>query len=96
MHTRPAFVIHLPELTPSRRHAIAFAMFDFLDSGQALQICDDADMHLLRRQFESRNPRGFSWGVLENGPQHWRVRLTKTDIVADDSFACCSGGACGG
>ena len=84
-------VFDLATLAGPQRHAPVFAAFDALAVGDALELHADHDPQLLQRQFNSRNGGQFNWEVLQQGPQQWRVRLSRT-IAA--GAACC--GSCGG
>ena len=85
-------------ISPRDRHALIFARFDALKTGESLQLVSDHAPRPLRDQFEDRAPGQFNWSTLEAGPAQWRIRITRlaTAAIAAGSRACCSGGACCG
>jgi len=92
----PTFIVNLKNLDLSRGEAILFAMFECLDVGHSMVLSDIRNPQPIRAQLESRNPGGFVWVALENGPLNWQIKLTRRNACAEESFSCCSGGACGG
>ena len=96
--TATTTTIDLRTIAPRERHALVFACFDALQTGQAMQLVNDHDPQPLRLQLDDRAFGRFEWAALESGPSVWRVQITcvsiKPILVANDS--CCSGGACGG
>jgi len=88
-------VIDVRDIAPHERHAKIFGSFDELLPGEALQILNDHDPLPLRRQFDSRSAGQFQWAYLQQGPDQWRVLITKLESPEPES-SCCSGGACGG
>lgn len=93
--TTASLVIDVRELAPQERHAKIFGSFDELLPGEALQIVNDHDPLPLRRQLDSRSPGQFQWAYLQQGPDQWRVLISKVEVPEDEG-SCCSGGACGG
>lgn len=62
-------------LAPARRHAVIFATFETLGSGQAFVLVNDHDPKPLYYQFQAEQPGKFTWTYLEQGPEVWRVRI---------------------
>lgn len=62
-------------MAPARRHAVIFATFEALDSGQAFMLVNDHDPKPLYYQFAAEQPGKFTWTYLEQGPEVWRVRI---------------------
>ncbi len=56
---------------------IIFRAFESLASGEKLLIINDHDPKPLRERFASRMPGGFEWAYLEEGPETWRVEITR-------------------
>ena len=96
MPTSFAATIDVREISPRERHALIFRQFDALAPGQALQLVNDHDPQPLRQQFEVRSAGAFKWAYLQQGPDLWRVQISKTEPAAATGGSCCSGGACGG
>jgi uncharacterized protein (DUF2249 family) len=96
--TNTPTAIDLRTIAPRDRHALVFARFDALHTGQAMQLVNDHDPQPLRFQLDDRAFGQFDWAALESGPSVWRVQVTRVGRqpipVASDS--CCSGGACCG
>lgn len=86
-------VIEVQEIPPRERHATIFAAFRDLKAGDTLEIVNDHDPMPLYHQFEAQAPGAFSWDYLQNGPQVWRVSITKL-APSHASGGCC--GHCGG
>ncbi len=88
-HTR----VDLRELAPSERHPLVFSTFDQLGTGQAMELINDHNPKPLHARFMMDLPGRFSWDYLEQGPDTWRVAITRL-APAQGSKQCC--GACGG
>ena len=78
----PEHTAELPQLDvrvipPREKHPTIFATFDALESGQAFVLVNDHDPFPLRYQFEATRAEQFAWEYLEQGPQVWRVRISK-------------------
>ena len=61
-----------------QRHPLIFQTFDNLQVGQSLQLVNAHDPAPLHNQFDFRLRGQFSWNYLEQGPEAWRVRITRT------------------
>jgi uncharacterized protein (DUF2249 family) len=88
--------IDLRQIAPPARHPLIFSTFEALLPGQALELINDHDPQPLNAQFELRSPGQFSWNYLENGPQVWRVEISKSAKAASAASGGCCGGCCGG
>ena len=92
-----ASTIDLRQIAPSERHPLIFSSFAALLPGQTLQLINDHDPQPLNEQFQMRSPGLFRWSYLEQGPQVWRVQISKSaKTTSTASGGCCSGGACCG
>ena len=76
-----------------KRRSAAFATFDRLSVDASMELMSDHDPVTLAAQFELEKPNLFSWVSLENGPEVWRVAVTK--IKTKHGVDSCCGG-CGG
>ena len=94
MSVSTASTLDLRQIAPPQRHALIFSTFEALLPGQALELINDHNPQPLNDQFQMRSPGQFSWNILEQGPQVWRVQIAKTGKAAA-SGGCC-GGCCGG
>lgn len=70
--------LDVTKIAPRRKHPTIFETFDELAQGESFVIKNDHDPRPLRYQFQAERPDQFSWEYLDEGPQVWRVRLTKT------------------
>jgi uncharacterized protein (DUF2249 family) len=88
--------VDLRNIAPRERHALVFSTFKSLPPGAAMELINDHNPQPLLGQFESGLYGGFSWTVVESGPEQWRVQIAKP---ADSKpvhgvNSCC--GSCGG
>lgn len=65
------------QYAPKDKHRVIFETFDGLESGQALELVNDHDPRPLSYQFMMERPDSFTWEYLEEGPQVWRVAISK-------------------
>lgn len=93
-HPMPALVLNLPLVAEERRELITLSLFETLEAGQTMLICDYRDLRQLQDHFTPRQTQNSVWMFLESGPELWRVLITKSRAAANDSSSCCSGGAC--
>jgi uncharacterized protein (DUF2249 family) len=59
------------------RKARVLATFDALAVGEILVVLNDHMPNGLRRHFEQLRPGAFGWKALENGPEAFRVEITR-------------------
>lgn len=85
--------IDVREIAPRERHPLIFSTFHALASAQAMEIVNDHDPKPLYYQMQAEQPGQFNWEYLENGPEVWRVRITKLGAAGVDGGECC--GCCG-
>lgn len=69
--------IDVREIPPRERHPLIFSRYDALAPGASLELVNDHDPRPLRYQFEAERGGRFSWDYLEEGPDRWRVRITR-------------------
>ena len=85
-------------IAPRERHPLIFSTFRGLASGQSMELVNDHDPRPLYYQFNAELPGEFGWEYLEQGPDTWRVSITRVGEAratgADASGSCCGGG-CG-
>ena len=95
--TQAAPRIDVRTIAPRDRHPLIFSTFNSLAAGQAMELVNDHDPRPLYYQFNAQMPGQFTWAYLENGPDLWRVAITRTqDGPAADTAGSCCGGGCGG
>ena len=81
-------------IAPRERHPLIFSTFRSLAPGQAMELVNDHDPRPLYYQFQAEMPGTFTWEYLEQGPENWRVAITRNDVPVAASEKCC--GSCGG
>ncbi|HYE41011.1 MAG TPA: DUF2249 domain-containing protein [Ramlibacter sp.] len=91
--TQTASRIDVRTIAPRDRHPLIFSTFGKLARGQALELVNDHDPRPLYFQFDAQMPGQFEWKYLEQGPELWRVAITRT-ATAHEAGSCC--GSCGG
>ena len=62
---------------PAKRHDMVFDAFDELEAGEAFEFTNDHDPKPLYYQIEAESQQRFDWEYLEDGPEVWRVKVTK-------------------
>jgi uncharacterized protein (DUF2249 family) len=66
------------EIPPASKHPTIFDTFDDLEVGESFVLVNDHDPKPLRYQFQAeRGEDAFGWRYLKEGPQVWRVELTR-------------------
>jgi uncharacterized protein (DUF2249 family) len=92
----PTSRIDVRTVAPRDRHPLIFSTFQRLASGQALELVNDHDPRPLYYQFDAQLPGQFAWDYLEQGPDLWRVAITRTKAGPAAEAGSCCGGGCGG
>jgi uncharacterized protein (DUF2249 family) len=69
--------VDVRNITPRERHPLIFSTFHKLPAGHAMQLVNDHDPKPLFYQFNAELPGQFGWDYLEQGPDTWRVSITK-------------------
>ena len=85
--------IDVRTIVPRERHPLIFTTFAHLNPGEAFLLVNDHDPKPLYYQFNAEIPGQFAWQYLEQGPDTWRVAITRT-ATAHETGSCCGG--CGG
>lgn len=70
-------VVDAREIPPQKRHPLLFQTFDEMRVGAAFILVNDHDPIPLYYQFMDRRTEQFRWEYVEEGPELWRVRITK-------------------
>ncbi len=72
-------LIDVRTLPPAERHPRIFGVLTSLEPGASMHIASDHDPRPLHYQIESRFPETFDWSYLEQGPDTWRVEITRAN-----------------
>ena len=70
--------IDVRTIQPRDRHPLIFKTFDNLKPGESFELVNDHAPQPLYYQFLHERPDVFEWEYLEEGPETWRVRITRT------------------
>lgn len=70
-------ILNVTLLEPRMKHPTIFARFDELPAGKSLTIHNDHDPKPLYYQLLGERGNTFTWEYLEQGPEWWKVRITK-------------------
>lgn len=71
-------VLDVRPIPPREKHPTIFQTFGALEPGQAFVLVNDHDPMPLRYQFEAEHEGEFGWEYLEEGPDVWRVQISRT------------------
>jgi len=77
MQTEVDNVLNVTLLEPRMKHPTIFARFDELNPGESLIIHNDHDPKPLYYQLLGERGNIFTWEYLEQGPQWWKVKISK-------------------
>lgn len=77
-------ILDVTILPPREKHPTIFRRFDELKEGEALTITNDHDPKPLYYQMINERGPVFVWEYLENGPEWWRVRITRQNKRNDE------------
>lgn len=69
--------VKAPDYPPREKHPIIFNTFDSLNSGEAMELINDHDPKPLYYQFMMERTDEFTWEYLEEGPEVWKVAISK-------------------
>jgi len=72
-------IINVPEIEPKLKHPTIFQVFDSLSGGESLVIHNDHDPKPVYYQLLGERGDIFKWQYLEQGPELWKVRITKKE-----------------
>lgn len=62
---------------PRDKHPTIFNTFESLKAGETMELINDHDPRPLHYQMLAEMPDQFEWEYLEQGPEVWRVAITK-------------------
>lgn len=71
--------LYVPDLEPRLKHPTVFERFDALQAGESFLLINDHDPIPLYYEMKAERGDSFSWEKLENGPETWKVAITKKD-----------------
>ncbi|NGM63062.1 iron-sulfur cluster repair di-iron protein [Sphingobacterium sp. SGG-5] len=77
--------LNVTQIEPRLKHPTIFEHFDALVQGEAFEILNDHDPKPLYYQLLGERGNIFTWEYVENGPEWWRIRITKPAAVQEDT-----------
>ena len=78
MQNSEGTVIDVRTVVPRDRHPLIFGAFEALEVGQSFELVNDHAPRPLYYQFLFEREGQFHWEDIEEGPDEWRVRITRT------------------
>lgn len=70
--------LNVVTIAPRERHPLIFRTFDELRQGESFVLLNDHDPKPLYYQLLHEREGQFSWEYLEQGPETWRVKISRT------------------
>jgi uncharacterized protein (DUF2249 family) len=64
-------------IAPRERHPLIFKTFDEMEKGGSFVLVNDHDPKPLYYSFLHEREGQFGWDYLVQGPEEWRVRISK-------------------
>lgn len=80
MQTETKNILDVTLIEPRLKHPTIFEHFDALEAGETLTINNDHDPKPLYYQLLGERGNIFKWQYTENGPEWWKVKITKNNI----------------
>ena len=77
MQTLTENILNVTVIEPRLKHPTIFARFDELREGESLTIHNDHDPKPLYYQLLGERGNIFEWEYLEQGPEWWKVKISK-------------------
>lgn len=77
MQTITENILDVTVLEPRQKHPTIFKRFDELSEGESLTIHNDHDPKPLYYQLLGERGNIFNWEYLEQGPEWWKVKISK-------------------
>lgn len=71
-------ILDIRPIRPAERHPLIFDQFDGMQAGESFILVNDHNPKPLFYQFQAERTGQFTWEYLEEGPEAWRVRITRT------------------
>ncbi len=71
-------ILDVRTIPPAQRHPMIFQRFAALPVGSGFTLVNDHDPKPLYYQLNFENSGQLGWDYLEQGPEVWRVRISRT------------------
>ena len=69
--------LNVTDIVPRERHPLIFETFDGLNKGEYFVLINDHDPKPLYYQFLHERAGLFQWEYIEQGPDEWKVKISK-------------------
>ncbi len=69
--------LNVRPIVPREKHPTIHTTFERLNAGQSMTLINDHDPKPLYYEFNFETPGRFRWEYVEQGPDAWRVVITK-------------------
>lgn len=79
-----AEILNVTLIEPRLKHPTIFERFDNLAAGSNFTILNDHDPKPLYYQLLAERGNSFTWEYLENGPETWKVKISKKTETGDE------------
>ena len=76
--------LFVPALAPAQKHPTVFRTFDALENGASFILVNDHDPIPLFYELKAERGDVFNWKKIENGPEVWKVEITKTAAASQE------------
>ncbi len=73
--------LFVPELAPAQKHPTILKKFDDLKVGETFLLVNDHDPIPLYYEMKAEKGDVFTWKKVENGPEVWKVEISKTGEI---------------
>lgn len=80
-------VIDVRPIPHGQRHPRIFGRYARLAPGESFELVNNHDPKPLRREFTATHPDEFTWEYLESGPDQWRIRIGRREVVRADGVS---------
>lgn len=77
-------ILNVALIEPRLKHSTVFERFDELISGESLILHNDHDPKPLYYEISAKRGDIFTWEYLQQGPEVWKVKITKKKEVSKD------------
>jgi len=84
MQTIQENILNVALLEPRQKHPTVFARFYALKEGESFDILNDHDPKPLYYQLLNERENTFTWEYLEQGPEWWKIRISKKASALDN------------
>lgn len=78
--------LFVPALQPALKHPTILKKFDDLKSGESFLLINDHDPIPLYYEMKAEKGEIFEWKKIEDGPEVWKVEITKTGKSSCDLY----------